>query len=134
MDTEPKQRTVTEDDLIDYTLRVLYGNLDKNELHFERDILQPLNLQLNASQIEHLRELILSTQFVKASVGFGKNGNMYLTNSGIQFMKRYKSYTAWLRELEEQKDIPSFTPAGVQQQIQQDKQPGISNNYDDMAH
>ena len=134
MEQQQSQRVITEDDLIDYSLRVLYSNLDKNELHFENDILQPLNLQLNDAQVEHLRELILSTQFVKASVGFGKTGKMYLTNAGIQFMKRYKSYKVWLQEQEGQPGVAVHVQQIMQQQPQPDQPPAASGNYDDMAH
>jgi hypothetical protein len=90
-----QQRTITEDDLIDYIFYTLYTNLDKNELHFDDDILSPTKLSLDDKQKEHLREIIVSTGLIKPSVGFTKRNFYYLTQQGIQVMKTFKSYSAY---------------------------------------
>jgi hypothetical protein len=83
---------VTEDDILEYVLNALYTNLDKNELHLDNDILVPTKLELTDKQIEHIRELIMATNFVRSSVGFGKSGYIYLSGFGIQSLKTYGSY------------------------------------------
>ena len=91
-----KKINVTEDDIIDFTLQYLYNNLSKNEVHFENEIIASIKLNLNKMQLEQLRELILNTNLVQASIGFGKVGNMYLNASGIAIMKRYTTYKNYL--------------------------------------
>ncbi len=94
---EPKeQRIVTEENLIDFIFFTLYTNLDKNEMHLENEILAPTNIPIDAKQIEHIRELLLATGYIKASIGFGKNGFVYLNQNGIQLMNSYKSYSAYM--------------------------------------
>ncbi len=92
---QPQQRQITEDDLIDYVFFTLYTNLDKNEMHFEEEIIAPTKLPLDAKQIDHLREVVITTGFVKPSVGFTKRGFVYLNANGIQIMKTYKTYSAY---------------------------------------
>lgn len=87
-----EQKILTEDDLIDYIFRVLYSNLDKNELHLEKQILPSLNISLTDHQVEHIRELLMATGFINCSIGFGKSGMIYLNQQGIRFMKEYKGY------------------------------------------
>jgi hypothetical protein len=91
-----QEKIITEDDVLDYIFQALYINLDKNELHFENEIINPSQLSIDEKQIEHLRELTLSTGFVNASVGFGKNGYIYLNKHGIQLIKIYKSYSNYV--------------------------------------
>jgi hypothetical protein len=91
-----QEKVITEDDVLDYIFQALYINLDKNELHFENDIIKPSQLSIDEKQIEHLRELALSTGFINASVGFGKNGFLYLNKHGIQLIKVYKSYSNYI--------------------------------------
>jgi hypothetical protein len=92
----PKKQIVTEDSIIDFVFQRLYTNLHVNEMHFDNDIITPSGLQLDAVQKEHLRELVVNTGLVNSSVGFKKNGFMYLNQSGIQVMKQYKSYTSFM--------------------------------------
>ncbi len=120
---------ITEDDLLDYILRVLYSNLDKNEMHFEKEILAPLQLDITEKQVEHLRELLIHTNLVKSSLGFGKAGFLYLTSAGIQFMKKYKSYRGYLQETNRADET---TPTVKTSQNHTQPENGIS--YDDMAH
>lgn len=127
--SQPKGQIITEDDLIDYILRVLYSNLDKNEMHFENEILAPLKLDLNEKQTEHLRELLIHTNLVKSSLGFGKAGFLYLTSAGIQFMKKHKSYRSFLQETNRADET---NPAAKTAQNHTQPENGIS--YDDMAH
>jgi hypothetical protein len=96
---EEQQKMLTEDDVLDFIFHTLYINLDKNELHFENEIIAPSEIIMDAKQLEHLRELILSTGFIKASVGFGKNGYIYLTQNGIQLIKVYNSYSNYAATL-----------------------------------
>ena len=92
-----EQQTITEDDVIEYVLSTLFNNLDVNELHLEKDILAPTKIVFNNKQLEHLRELIISTNFVKNSVGFAKNGYMYLTSTGITQLKIHGTYRNFLK-------------------------------------
>jgi hypothetical protein len=97
---EEQQKMLTEDDVLDFIFHTLYINLDKNEMHFENDIIAPSQINIDPTQIEHIRELILSTGFIKASVGFGKNGYIYLTQNGIQLIKVYNSYSNYAATLQ----------------------------------
>ena len=92
-----EQQTITEDDVIEYVLSTLFNNLDVNELHLEKDILAPTKIVFNNKQLEHLRELIISTNLVKNSVGFGKIGYMYLTSTGITQLKIHGTYRNFLK-------------------------------------
>ncbi len=69
-----EEKIITEDDVLDYILQTLFMNLDKNELHLERDILEPSNIRLDEKQTEHIRELLMSTGLVNNAVGFGRTG------------------------------------------------------------
>lgn len=86
------QNTVTENDLLDYILQTLFYHLDINEMHLEKDILAKTNVPLNDKQAEHIRELLMTTNMVNNSVGFGKSGYAYLNKYGITMMKKYKTY------------------------------------------
>ena len=128
-------KAITEDDLIEYILRTLYSHLDKNELHLEKDILAPAQVQLDERQLEHVREILMSTQLVKASVGFGKNGFIYLTGTGIQVMKQYKTYYNFLQATQgftAQQTLQATAPAHTPEEKPASDQPYV--NYDDMAH
>jgi hypothetical protein len=111
---EEQQKMLTEDDVLDFIFHTLYINLDKNELHFENEIIAPSELDIDAKQLEHLRELILSTGYIKASVGFGKRGYIYLTQSGIQLIKLYNTYSNYTATLQA---MPNSTTAPVQNQL-----------------
>ncbi len=97
---------ITEDNLIDYIFETLLLNLHQNEMHFENEILAPTKLTLEPKQTEHLREIVLATGFIKASVGFGKSGFLYLTGNGIQLLKVYKTYSNYLLTLQQQNNVP----------------------------
>jgi hypothetical protein len=128
-------RAITEDELIEYILRNLYSNLDKNELHLEKDILIPAQVQLDERQLEHVREILMSTQLVKASVGFGKNGFIYLTATGIQVLKQYKTYHNFLQATQgftAQHTLQTAGPASTPEEKPASDQSHV--NYDDMAH
>lgn len=131
-------RAVTEDDLIEYILKVLFSNLDKNEMHLEKDIIVPTQIQLNERELEHIREILMSTHLVKNSVGFGKNGFVYLTASGIQVMKQYKSYHNFLKATNGETHpqiIGNYQQLTPENQSQPDKNQGEdAAHYDDMAH
>jgi hypothetical protein len=99
VENENQQQVVTEDNLIDFIFFTLFTNLSKNEMHLENEILSPSQLELDTAQVEHIRELLMATGFIKASVGFGKNGFIYLTGNGIHLMKVYKSYSAYAATL-----------------------------------
>jgi hypothetical protein len=93
---KPKEIQVTEDDILDFALQYMYNNLSKNEVHFEKEIIASTKINLEEHQKEHLRELLLNTSLVQASIGFGKEGKMYLNATGIAIMKQYKSYKIYL--------------------------------------
>jgi len=93
--TQPKP---SEDDVIDQTIRVLYENLDKGELHFEKDVLPSLYKSFTVKEINHMWEVVLATNLVNPSIGFGKSGFMYLSNAGMQMMKMYDGYKAYLQQ------------------------------------
>ncbi|MFY8126899.1 MAG: hypothetical protein ACOVMM_00865 [Chitinophagaceae bacterium] len=136
--SQPHQQTVTEDDVIEYVLRVLFSNLNSNELHLEKDILAATKINFNDHQIEHLRELIISTNFVKNSVGFGKNGYMYLTAFGITQLKVHGTYRNFLKATH---GTPHTNIVGnyanyQNEGIESSSQNNLSDNHqhDDMAH
>jgi hypothetical protein len=137
---EQEQKVLTEDDLIDYIFSALYANLGRNELHLRNEILAPTKLDLDEAQLEHLRELLLATSFIKNSVGFGKSEYMYLTAQGIQIMKMHGSYQAFLRSTQQQGDF-SQNPSGVNMPNQGNMQQPAAQHLppqefrdDDMAH
>jgi hypothetical protein len=96
MAEENKGQQVTEDEILDFALQYLYANLSKNEVHFENEIIASTKLTLDEYQVNHIRELLLNTNLVQASIGFGKVGNMYLNASGIAVMKKYGNYANYL--------------------------------------
>jgi hypothetical protein len=116
--SEEKKIEVTEDQLVDYALQYMYANLAKNELHLEKDTFANMNLKLSAEVLEHIRELIMNTNLVNASIGFGKSGYLYLNNTGVGIMKQYKSYELYLQ---------SQQAGGIMQQMMQAK-PVRKNN------
>ncbi len=132
------QQTVTEDDVIEYVLRVLFSNLDKNELHLQNDILNSTQIAFDDKQIEHLRELIISTNFVKNSVGFGKNGFMYLTAFGITQLKIHGTYRNFLKATHghPHNNIVGHYSNYDQQEQSNNTTNNLSDNHlhDDMAH
>jgi hypothetical protein len=91
-----KQIQVTEDDVVDFALQYLYAHMHKNEIHLEQEILAKGNIKVDADGVERLRELIMHTNLVNASIGFGKAGFIYLNQSGLQIMKQYKTYHNYL--------------------------------------
>jgi hypothetical protein len=134
------KKMVTENDILDYIFQTLYFNLDKNEMHFENEILSPSGLQLESKQIEHLRELMMNTGLVHQSIGFGKLGRVYLNGKGIQIMKKYKSYHAYVQQEE---SLQSLMGLGAAQKptdnTTQPNKPAASKEDppkidDDMAH
>lgn len=138
--SQPQQnkQTVTEDDVIEYVLRVLFSNLNTNEMHLEKDILAATKIEFDDKQIEHLRELIISTNFVKNSVGFGKNGYIYLTAFGITQLKIHGTYRNFLKAthgLQHDNVVGHF--ANYQNNnTDKNSQNNLNDNsqYDDMAH
>lgn len=137
-------RVLTEDDVIDFTIRLLYSRLDIDELHFEKQILPELGVQIAGRDLEHLREVILATGFVSTPIGFGKVGMMQLTPNGMQLMKQYKGYIPFLR-LQQQQQAAQMLPlmqAASQMQGQRPAaaeappQPATTSQEgcDDMAH
>ncbi len=110
---EQQNPEITEDNLLDYIFHTLYINLDKNEMHFENEIIAATNITITQKEIEHIREICLSTGFIKASVGFGKSGFMYLTSNGIQLMKLYETYSSYISTL------PAHKPQTNVQEITQ---------------
>lgn len=139
-----EQKVVTEDDLLDYVLQTLYFNLDKNEMHLERDILAQTKIEFNEKQTEHIRELLLTTGMVNNVVGFNKSGFMYLNKSGIALMKKYKSYHAILAVEHSRMPHPQVIPqvanatpqsgTGTDTDRQDDASTSADSGYDDMAH
>jgi hypothetical protein len=123
MNTEQNARVVTEDDLLEYILKVLYNNLDKNEMHLES---------------EHIREILINTNLVKNSVGFGKNGFVYLTAAGIQVMKQHKTYHNFQKatnaEVHLQKVGSNQQLTPNEQQITDKNSSIYPSDHDDMAH
>jgi hypothetical protein len=133
---QSNERMVTEDDLIDYVYHQLYTNLHKNELHLENDILLPTKIALNDHQLEHIRELLLATNFVKSSVGFGKRGFIYLTAQGIQMMKMYNSYSGFLRTHPHHAGMHGNLPEQNKPNTSLETNthnPRVEGGYDDMA-
>ncbi len=104
---EQENKVITEDDLIQYIFFFLYKNLSKNEMHLEQDILAPTHIILDDNQLEHLRELLFSTSFIKPCIGFGKRGLIYLTGQGIHMMKTYGSYMNYVQALPVNKPMHS---------------------------
>jgi hypothetical protein len=117
--TEPK--IITDDDIIDYTLKTLYANLDKNDLHLEKDILMPMQLNLTPKQIEHIREVMLATNLVNAGIGFGRSSNVHLSNLGMQVMKTYNGYIPYV-QYQQQQMLVQMLPLMQQQQMAQQNQ------------
>lgn len=132
---QPNIKTVTEDDVIEYVIQQLYQNLDKNEMHLEKDLLIPAGLELDDKQSEHLRELLLATQLIKPSIGFGKNGFIYLTGQGIQIIKTYGSYRNFIRQTHRLEHTQVMGEMRFpEQRVGNNPNNDIALGYDDMAH
>lgn len=136
----PEQKVLTEDDLLDYILQTLYFNLDINEMHLERDILAQTKIEFNEKQIEHIRELLMTTGLVNNMVGFHKSGFIYLNKTGIALMKKFKSYHAILAADHNRMPHPQIvqklsnkTPQSEEER-QEDDNTSADGGYDDMAH
>lgn len=133
--SENKQNIITEDELIEYILNVLYNSLDVNEKHLENDILEPTKLKFTPQQLEHLREMIISTNFAKNSLGFGKNGYMYLTAFGITQLKTFGTYRNYLK-VALGKEAAITTPTHQNTTTSNQSKSSNSNNFnefDDLA-
>lgn len=134
-----EEKMLTEDDVIDFILQTLYAHLHKNELHLERDILGPSGIQMDENQVEHIRELLMTTHLVNNSVGFGKTGYIYLTKQGIALMKKYKSWHA-IQAAEQQQNGPTeiSSPNPYQRSSTPVNRPAAEEppreGGDDMAH
>jgi hypothetical protein len=107
---EPTTQVITDNDIIDFTLKSLYANATTNELHFEKDILSKVPVKMEPAMVEHLMEVLMSTNLVNASIGFGKNGNFYLSNQGMQVMKNFQSYHAF-RQFQQSQQMGSLEQA-----------------------
>lgn len=112
---KPTTHVITDDDIIDFTLKSLYANATTNELNFEKDILSKVPVKLEPAMVEHLMEVLMSTNLVNASIGFGKNGNFYLSNQGMQVMKNFQGYHTF-RQFQQSQQMGS-----LEQAIQQAK-------------
>jgi hypothetical protein len=95
---EALQRIGNEDDLIDYVLKTLYANLHLGDMDLQKEILAPLNGNITAKDMSHIWEVLLATNLVNPSVGFGKSGKLYLTNQGMQLMKTNEGYKSYLQD------------------------------------
>jgi hypothetical protein len=107
-------------------------------MHLEKDILAATKIEFDDKQIEHLRELIISTNFVKNSVGFGKNGYMYLSAFGITQLKIHGTYRNFLKATHGSPHDNVVGHFANYQNNNTDKnsQNNLNDNsqYDDMAH
>lgn len=131
-------RIITEDHLLDYIFLALYQHLHVNELHLEKDILAPMQLPLTEHQIEHIRELLMNTHLVNASVGFKKAGFIYLNAAGIRVMKQYRSYSAYQKSIITEGSSP-ISEATEDTEVKRNESdnptsPSAEAGYDDMAH
>jgi hypothetical protein len=137
-----KEKLVTEDDLIDFIFGALYANLDVNELHLQKEIIEPSGIQLTEAQLEHIRELLLSTGLVNPAIGFGKQGKIYLNQTGITVIKQYKLYSAYVAAQHGAKIKLGPAPKSgktVNKEASADKSSTLQNKnspdqYDDMAN
>jgi hypothetical protein len=134
------KKMVTENDILDYIFQTLYFNLDRNEMHLEKDILASSGLELKDTQIEHLRELMMNSGMVNQSIGFGKIGRVYLNGRGIQIMKKYKTYHAYLAQEEQLQSFMGLNkPSHLPENMPATEKPAASKedpplSEDDMAH
>jgi|GEM_PF-5031784 len=87
-----------ENDVIDHVVKILYNNTDEPEMDFEQDILPHFGHAFSAKDVKHLWAVVLATNLVDAAVGFGKSGKLYLTQPGMQMMKMYGGYMAYLEQ------------------------------------
>lgn len=134
------KKIVTENDILDYIFQTLYFNLDRNEMHLEKDILASSGLELKDKQIEHVRELMMNSGLVNQSIGFGKLGLVYLNGRGIQIMKKYKTYLAYLAQEDQFSSLMGLNkPGHLPENIPASQKPAASKDEpplkeDDMAH
>ncbi len=134
-----KEKMLTEDDVLDFILQTLYAHLHQNEMHLEKDILAPSGLQMDEKQVEHIRELLMTTHLVNNAVGFGKTGYVYLNKHGIAMMKRYKSYHAILAAEHRENNDQDNNRGGIYQPTDRpsahtaSEEPPVQGG-DDMAH
>jgi len=93
--------------LIDLVLKKLYNEGDKETASLNEDILKPARIQFTEAGSDRLWDLLLSTGLVNPVIGFGKSGNLTLTNDGYQLMTKFGSYSNFISEREKQAQAAS---------------------------
>lgn len=83
-------------DILDTTFKTLYNNMDKNGLHFEKQILWPNKIKVKPKESEMIWNILMSTGLAGSMVGFGNEGKLEINTAGIQMMTRFGSYKNFL--------------------------------------
>jgi len=97
-ETDNQPSDAIENEVIDHVVKTLYNNTDEAEMDFDYEILPKFSRAFSQKEIKHLWAVVLATNLVDAAVGFGKSGKIYLTQPGMQMMKIYGGYIAYLQQ------------------------------------
>lgn len=101
-------------ELIDLVLKKLYNNGDKQTASLEDDILTPAKVNFTKEGFERLWDILISTGLVNSTIGFGRLGKLSLSMEGYQLMRRFDSYSSFIKKREEESQK---VPDGVMPQF-----------------
>lgn len=82
--------------VLDITFQTLYEHMDKDGLHFEKDVLQPNKVKLTPEEGERIWDVLMASGLADSIIGFGNGGKLEITPAGIQMMTRYGSYKNYI--------------------------------------
>ncbi len=83
-------------DIMDKVISTLYNHMDRNGMHFERELLAPKKIKLAPKDADRLWDVLLSTGLVTSIIGFGNEGKLAITPAGIQMITRFGAYKNYL--------------------------------------
>lgn len=86
---------VSDNDVIDLVTKFLFYDTSK-EYDLEKDILKVSKLKYTPSDLHRIWKLLLETNMVEQSIGFGKAGKIELSSNGLLIMNKYGSYLDYI--------------------------------------
>jgi predicted transcriptional regulator len=84
-----------DDAKLDIVLSHLYNNLPLQK-NLYRNILKPAGIILSPREISRIAKILVSTEFIEITGGYGDDVRVQLTSKGIQIMRKYGSYFSYL--------------------------------------
>lgn len=87
---------VTDRNIFDLVLKMLFENSDKNALSLEKEIFEPFKIKMSRKEQERVWDVLINSGFVNPIVGFGNAGKIGLSQTGYQIMTQYGTYSNFI--------------------------------------